>query len=274
MNDTFSFLRFGLLIKKFTKEHAVTYLLYAAAAFGILFLIYGLTVLGVLHGRFPQDAAVIYFMGGSIFGSCLFSAAFYGFFQNHAKGVQYLNLPASHTEKLLLGFLFTQVIFFISFVAVFFLVDQVMCGLYNQFHIMPTNVTPEYIPLYHAKPMNFGDPMVTGSFTVALILSAICHLGSLGFEKHAFVKTALLILVIGAVLMYANFFFMRSMIPEESMPGGMFYSKSLRIGANDAIKGIVFLPKSWTSFLYWFIPGMLYLLFWLSAYFKLKEKQI
>jgi hypothetical protein len=57
MNDTFSFSRFALLTRKFTKEHIVTYVLYLAALGGILTIIYGLVVLTSLEGRFPQDAA-------------------------------------------------------------------------------------------------------------------------------------------------------------------------------------------------------------------------
>ncbi len=274
MNDTFSFSRFGLLFRKFTKEHYVTYILYAAAAFGIIVLIYGLTVLSFLRGRFPPYVSIVYFMISLIFGSALFSASFYGFFHNKAKAIQYLNLPASNTEKLTLGFIFTQFAFFAIFIAGFYLVDQLMCAFYNDFHTPPPHVPPEFASDYIAEPMDFNNPIIKGTIIVALVISSVCHFGSLLFEKNAFVKIALLILIIGAGIFLGNFYSMKALIPEEVMPGGMLYSTSLRVGPAEAIKGIVFLPDTWSNFVYWFLPGMLYLLFWISCYCKLKEKQI
>jgi len=88
MNDIFSFQRFGLLLRKFTKEHLRTYLLYAVSLFGILFVFYGISILNSLHYRFYPDAQQILFITGLILGGSLFSASFYGFFHNKAKGIR------------------------------------------------------------------------------------------------------------------------------------------------------------------------------------------
>lgn len=275
MNDIFSFKRFALLLKKFTKEHASMYLLYIAALSGIIILVYGLTTISVLNTRFPQDAPVIYFDFGICLMGCLFSSSFYGFFNNKAKGIQYINLPASASEKLLLGFLYTQVAFIIVFICMFYCIDHLMVWVYNSLHHTPADVPADYHRMFHAEPLNFNQGMIKGGIIIAFVVMALSHFGSLCFEKNAFVKNALWIIIGGAVYMFYNFYGMRSMIPEESMPGGMpFYNESLRIGTQSQIRGVVYLPDGWAGFLYWFLPAVFYVLFWVSSYFKLKEKQV
>ncbi len=276
MNDTFSLPRFGLLLRKFTKEHYVTYLLYAAATFGVLSVVYGLTVIAVLQGRFPQDAGIVYFLIGLMLGASAFSASFYSFFKNKAKGIQFLNLPASHTEKLTLGFIFTQLVFFAAFLGIFYLVDHLMCGIYNRFHTTPANLPPQFISLYVAEPLNFNLPAIKVAIMIAFVLSAVSHFGSLCFEKHAFVKTALIVLIIIAIFLLGNFYSLKAMIPEQIMPGGLIYNWGFRVGGfnGEEAKGYVSLPEAWSDFVYWFLPVMLYILFWISSFFRMKEKQI
>jgi hypothetical protein len=274
MNDTFSISRFALLTKKFTKEHIVTYLLYLAALGGILIIIYGLVVLSSLGGHFPQDAAEIFYTFGLLFGGSMFAGSFYSFFQNKARGIQFLNLPASHSEKLLLGYIFIQVVFFISFIIMFFFIDRMMVGIFNHFNKIPSGVTPDRMAQYIAQPMTvFGRETIVG-LIVSIVASAIAHYGSLSFEKNAFVKTALITMVLFTGLIYSNYQFAANMLSETNMPGGMFFTNSLRIGTDDAVKGIVLLPAAWDSFISWFLPGLVYTLFWTASYFKLKEKQV
>ncbi|NCI48881.1 hypothetical protein GWC95_03035 [Sediminibacterium roseum] len=275
MNDTFSFSRFGLLLKKFIKEHSTTYLLYIAILAGLLFVLYGFTVLACLNSRFPEEAPVIFFIIGILFMGGLFASTFYSFFNNKAKGIQYLNLPSSHTEKLMIGFLFTQIVFFVVYFIVFFLVDHVMVAAYNKFHKMPANVSPEYIAFYTAKPVDFTNPEILNGITISFIVTAISHYGSLCFEKNAFVKTALLTIIGGVAYMFYSYYGMRTLVPDDVMPGGdNLFNTSLRVGNDETVKGIVHLPAAWTSFLTWFVPGMFYVLFWMGSYFRLKEKQV
>lgn len=275
MNNTFSLPRFGLLLKKFMKEHLSTYLLYIAILAGLLLLVYGLSVLGSLNGKFHAEVPFVFFVLGIIFTGSLFASSFYSFFSNKAKGIQYLNLPSSHTEKLMIGFLFTQVVFFIVYFVVFYLVDQLMVLTFNKFHTTPASVPAEFHSLYVAHPIDFSNEEVTNGITLAFIVTAISHYGSLCFEKNAFVKTALLTIIGGAGFMFYSYYAMKGMISENVMPGGdRLFNSSLRVGSDETVKGIVHLPGSWTTFLTWFIPVIMYVLFWAASYFKLKEKQV
>ena len=149
-----------------------------------------------------------------------------------------------------------------------------MCGFYNQFHKLPEHIFPEELPYYVAKPIDFTDSTAKGAIIVSIVLSAISHFGSLCFEKNAFVKTSLFIISIGAILFYYNFYSMQAMIPEENMPGGSFFNQGIRLGNSPNIKGFISLPPKWYSFVYWFVPGIVYCMFWAGSYFKLKEKQV
>jgi hypothetical protein len=275
MNDIFSLPRFGLLLKKFYKEHISTYLLYIAILFGIALLIYGLTILAVLNGRFPEDAPVIYFVLGIVFMASLFSSSFYSFFNNKAKGIQYLNLPSSHTEKLMIGFLFTQVVFFIIYIAVFVLVDWMMIGLFNHLTKIPADAPAQYRSFYIAQPINLNNPEIINGLSIAFLVSALSHFGSLCFEKNSFVKTALLTIIGGAVYLFYGYYLIKAMIPEEVMPSSnMFFMTQMRVGADDLPRGIVFLPDGLTHLLRWLLPITIYVLFWVASYFKFKEKQV
>ncbi|MES2372370.1 MAG: hypothetical protein V4557_07310 [Bacteroidota bacterium] len=276
MNDTFSFSRFGLLAKKFTKEHIGTYLLYLAALGGILTIILGLVVLVNMGGHhFPQEVPEILYIFGLLIGGSMFAGSFYSFFQNKARGIQYLNLPASHSEKLLLGYVYIQIVFFISFIIMFFLIDRMMIGIFNKFHTIPADATPDRYAGYTAQPMAILGPETTVGLIISIVASAIAHYGSLCFEKNAFVKTALIVMVIFTAILYCNYQFAANMLPEENMPGGMFFTKSLRLGTDhQETKGIVLLPDSWYNFVCWFLPGIVYAFFWTASYFKLREKQV
>ncbi len=274
MNDFFSFKRFGLLVKKFTKEHLHTYLLLGASLFGILLVTCGITVLNMLHWEYQPDAILTIFIGSLMLSICIFNAAFYGFFQHKAKGIQFLHIPASQAEKLALGFLFTQIIFLVTFLVLFSVTDNIMCYWYNHFHKFPEHVLPEELPEYVAHPVNFFSETAKGTIIFSLMLAAVSHFGSLCFEKNAFVKTTICILLIGGAIFYYNFYSMQAMIPEKNMPGGKFFNQGIRLDAGNDLPGFVSLPSSWYYFMYWFIPGFAYVSFWMASYYKLKEKQV
>lgn len=274
MNDIFSIKRFWLLLKKFTKEHIKTYLLYVAGLAGILLVVYGLTLLNFLSDEFPGDMAAFYFFVGIASGSSLFAASFYGFYNNKAKAIQFTNLPASPLEKLTISFLFTQIVFFFSYIAVFLLVDKLMGGLYDHFRTIPKGVGPEQLTRFQSKPINLNAPFMRGLIIFSFVLSSVAHLGSLRFEKNAFIKTALLFIPVAFGHAMYGFYSMRALISEELMPNGIVYNDSIRVGNEEVMKGIVSLPQSWSDFIYWLLPVMVYVLFWTASYFKLKEKQV
>ena len=149
-----------------------------------------------------------------------------------------------------------------------------MVGIFNHFNKIPPGVTPDRIAQYIAQPMEIFGRVTSIGLIVSILAATIAHYGSLCFEKNAFVKTALIVMAIFMSVIYCNYEFAKSMLPEENMPGGLFFTTSIRIGTYESTKGIILLPDAWYNFIRWFLPGLVYALFWTASYFRLKEKQV
>jgi hypothetical protein len=274
-NNVFNLGRFGILLRKHLKENVRRYLLYAAMLTGIQFVLQGfVTVIGTKSNGFPQAPMIGIFILTLLFSGSIFSSLSYSFFQNKAKGIQFLQMPSSALEKIIVSFLMTQVLFFIIFMGSYYIVNWLMCTLYNSMAVIPANATPESIEFYKAHVYDFRDITGIASIILFFVISAIAHFGSLAFEKNSFVKTGLGVIAIGSILLWLNYVSLRSMIPEEIMPDGMFYSNGMRVGPYETTKGVIMLPQSWTGFINYFLPLSLYIIFWMASFFKLKEKQV
>ena len=266
--------RFLLLLRKFSKENRKIYLLYSAGFFGILLLAYGIIVLSSLHSIFPRDLQQVLFVFGLLLGGSFFSASFYGFFAYPSKGIQFLQLPVSNSEKLLLSFMCTQFVYFFTFMLIFLFTDWILCAFYNQFAAIPDGVTPIQLTYYKATRLDLGDLRNLLAILAFFILSSIAHFGSLTFTKHAFVKTAIVFIIVWTTLGFYNQYLMVFLIPVEIMPHGMFFTDSFRIGPAKAPVGLVTLSEQWSLSISYTIPVIIYASFWTGSYFKLKEKQV
>ncbi|MES2328495.1 MAG: hypothetical protein V4539_02765 [Bacteroidota bacterium] len=274
MNDIFSFKRFGLLLKKHFAEEYKQYLLLSAGALGIMLVFHALTTIGSLNREFDTNMHEVIFIIGFIFGGAIFASLTYHFFQNNAKGIRFLELPSSHLEKLAVMFVVTQLVFFAGFLLLFYINDWLMCTFYNTVSSTPKNIPPERLPYFHANLYRLDTAWAKLSMVLFFVISSIAHFGSLAFRKIAFIKIALCVIIIGAAVLWLNFTYMRSLIPESSMPGGTFFTDSVRLQTENASRGFVLLPDNWINTIKVVLPGVLYLSFWTGSYFKLKEKQV
>lgn len=274
MNDVFSFRRFGLLLKKHLTEEYKQYLLLSAGALGIMLVLNTLSTLENLHNEFNTNMHEVIFAIGFIFGGSIFASMTYHFFQNNAKGIRFMQLPASHLEKIVVMFVVTQVIFFVGFIILFYINDWIMCTVYNMFVTIPKNIPAERLSFFHADLYRMDTVWAKRAITFFFVFSSIAHFGSIGFRKIAFIKIALCVIIVGFIITWLNFTFMRSLIPEPNMPGGMFYSISLRLESENVSRGFVLLPDNWTNVIDLVLPVVLYISFWTGSYYKLKEKQV
>lgn len=276
MNNAFSFFRFWFLLKKYLSENRKSIGLYTIGLFLFLFVLFGLIVLSSLHSNFPADLQTGLFAIGLLFGGSIFSSSFYGFFSNKPKAIRFINLPATTGEKFLLGFIITQVLFFVVFIVFFSTIDQLMCGLYNNNVAPPAWVLPYDRQLnFHATPLDFfGERNNQIYIMLFFILSAFMHLGSLSFEKNAFILTSLFIILAFTIIVFYNNRLMIGLIPETIVPRGKFFNDSFRIDNGKTIKGVVSLPEKWDQLLSILIPASIFICCWSATYFKLKEKQV
>jgi len=127
---------------------------------------------------------------------------------------------------------------------------------------------------YHANLFDLTASSAQQSIVVFLVLSAVMHFGSLSFQKLAFIKMALCVILVAGTIYWLNFTGLRSLIHETNMPGGKYFSDSIRLGDEEQTRGFVVLPDQWKNTIRIVLPGVLYLSFWTASYFKLREKQI
>ncbi|MBN9295484.1 MAG: hypothetical protein J0I41_00670 [Filimonas sp.] len=217
----------------------------------------------------------IIFLLSILFSSTIFSSLSYSFFSNKAKGIQYLQLPASESEKILVSFIVSQVFFYIAFMACYYATNSIMCTLYNSFSdFKAKGATPETLKYYKATLFDcIKDNEGWYSIIASFILSAVAHFGSLTFEKNAYVKTSLLIMPLAALILWLNYTIPHVLIGKEAMGRGLLYNTGVRVG-DYQLQKLLKLPATWSNFLSYFVPLSLYFCFWIASYFKLKEKQV
>lgn len=275
MNNQFSFSRALLLLRKNLKENGKSYLLMFIAGFGIILLIYGLLIVGSFHNMFPTGDRKMLFTIGLFLGGTLFSASFYSFFKSQPKTIQFLLLPATTGEKLLIGFILTQIVYIIVFLVSFTSIDWLMCTIYNEFVSIPKWIIEQEKHYYKAAYLFNSDTVLIKEILVMyFITTSIAHLGSLSFINNAYVKTVILFILTVVALMFLNNKMLGLMIPEPIMPHGKYFTDSFRIGDKHQPTGIVILPSNWHTIIAFFLPIFIYVSCWAMSYLKIKEKQI
>lgn len=275
MNNQFSINRVLLLLRKNFKENGRSYLLMFIAGLGIILFIYGLLIVASLHNMFPSGDRKMLFTIGLFLGGTLFSASFYSFFKSQPKSIQFILLPATIGEKLMIGFILTQLVYIIVFLISFTSIDWFMCTIYNEFVSVPKWIVEQEKHYYKAVYLFDSDTVPIKEILVMyFITTSIAHLGSLSFINNAYVKTAILFILTVVALIFLNNKMMGLLIPEPIMPHGKYFTDSFRIGDKHQPTGIVSLPNLWRSTIAWFLPIFIYLSCWTMSYFKIKEKQI
>lgn len=273
MNQVFNFGRWALLTGKHWNENKKKYLLGLGSIGALLVLWYLFLILTNPPHAMREDVQVItYFVGLFLIG-CLFASMWFGELSDGPKGMQYLLVPASTFEKLLTALLYAVLLFFICYTIVYYVVDVIMVRVCNAVDAARGIGTPGKVQtiVNIFRPGNMNDSsVIVYLYLIYLVVQAGFLLGSVYFSKYSFVKTAIAML---AVFLFFVFFLGKVM--NGIMPAG-HYSESmfayrLYEGSRDKIVRIPAYVSDTILFLlkYAFAP-----LFWVTAYFRLKEKEV
>lgn len=203
MNNTFELKRFGLVFKKLIFErwlHLVgsfvlatlfTWFLYSA--FGI-HLTYDTNIVTP-----PLDA----FAMGAVFGGIYWVFTGFSYFSNDTEGYSYLMLPASHFEKWLCSILLLGL--FLVFFCLYF---RVLDTVYLADFLRKKSGQKDYQKILEsAYVMGFwADKRVDleGCYSAFFNATGVMAVGSLYFNKNAFIKTTLITLVFFVSLTILN----------------------------------------------------------------------
>ncbi|MDP9078564.1 MAG: hypothetical protein M3O71_14120 [Bacteroidota bacterium] len=256
MNNVFNLKRFGRLFKKQFSEHYKTYLMALSVLLGVMLV--GGSFLVYLIGE-PIDLGmqvvlfvVIFYLAGTIFTSTIFADT-----GNHTKAIAYFTLPASHFEKFLVGWLFSYVIFTLVYTGSFYLILLFLLNI-------------KHWPNQHITVLNIFSGQTQILFIAFSLLHSISIWGAIFFKRLHFIKTAFCFFISVVMLTLVNTSFIESMVGREVRPATpfsniMFYENNRNIA--------VAVSRHDDTLIFWILVSVT-VVFWVAAYYRLKERQV
>jgi hypothetical protein len=266
MTATFSFSRLFKLLRKQWFENTRLYIFSTLALLALLGLVFLLWISA--SGRyFREEGTYIIFTFGAYIAGTVFSSMSFHMLGDKAKGSYWLGFPASHLEKLLSVIFYNVIFFSIVYCACFFLIKSVALT-YVDYLIAAKPGHYSYHPMEWKN--GFGEVFsyfIYGFFA----LQAFYMLGSVYFSRFSFVITT----VIGAALLFA-FALYSVYLSKNYLPDGYHWSGSYVTQYNqnwESFRRFELSPftKDLLSYSVKFIWAPL---FWVVAWFRLKEKEI
>ncbi|HMI63618.1 MAG TPA: hypothetical protein VK518_22030 [Puia sp.] len=279
-HSSFRFSRWILLIKKHWAENSRRYLLSLLAIAGLQIAWYSFIL--AMDKYDPLDTFFqysAYFVGLYLVG-CLYANSLFTALSSRKEGLGYLALPASQLEKLLCTVLFGVVFFFISFTLLFYLVDIPMVQFANHLivkyprFIPDTNQLIQPVKVYNIFTAEGGMIPEKNFHTFLLGYFAVQSaflLGSVYFTRYSFIKT-----VVYALLFMLVFVVFQSQILQYMLPDGWhtdltFWHKGDFLAGEEQIVRLSSLTEKLFIYLAFFsLPPI----FWVIAYYRLKEKEL
>ncbi|MCC6290137.1 MAG: hypothetical protein IT249_19840 [Chitinophagaceae bacterium] len=264
MQNSFSFSRLWLLIKKQWFDNAKLYSLSALALTGILIIIFTIWWLANKQDHYFNEASTYgIFLAVLFVAGFIFSSTSFGVLGDKAKGIYWLSVPATPLEKLICGFFYSFIVFTVVYFTSFWLVKHITFFLIE---LNPQNT------LRKADDNDVFKRIVLPNFLYAFFaLQALFMLGSVYFERFAFIKTVLVSVFIAFIFVMFLQFIVNNLLPEHF---GTRSFTEFRVYENDDAVKIYKLPN-WIGAVieplakFIWVPVLL-----IATYFRLKEKEI
>lgn len=266
MTTTFSFSRLLQLIKKQWVENTRLYFFSVLALLGMLGLVF-LFWVTANGNHYNEDGTYFIFIGGLYISGAVFASMSFSMLGDKAKGTYWLGFPASHLEKLLCMIFYSVIVFTLVYVACFFIVKSIAIAYIRQ--LVADNPSDySFNPIDWSNPRGFIEVFrvfIYGFFAV----QSFYLLGSVYFSRFSFILStvvgAALLFVFGIYIVYLA----KNGLPDNydwnggnvrQYTGTELRSYELSSFVKDAI--------SFAAKFFW-AP-----VFWVAAWFRLKEKQI
>lgn len=276
MNPTFDLGRWALLVKQHWIENKKRYLLSIAAMAGILFMWFFFVALSDQSDPMNADVQRGTYFFLLLVGGCFYASQFYKDLGSRSRAINYLLIPASSFERLLVSLLYVVVLFFLVFTAIYYIVDTIMVMAVNMLHPTYSEANASGV-LRQASVVNvFGRTIgkVNGTplfFAAYFALQAAFLLGSVYFEKYSFVKTVISLFTVLLGLWLINSFLFEAILPEGGMNGlGSFLVTNNKTETTYLVE----LPTVMSDILGMLARWAFPIFFWVITYFRLKEKEV
>jgi hypothetical protein len=258
MNNIFNVNRFCRLFIKHTVEHFKSYLMSLTVLIGVMLLGGSFITYMIFDSFMPIAMQSVLFVSILLLAGTIFTSTIFADMGDNKKAIASLTLPASHFEKYLVAWLYSVIIFIVVFTGSFYLILLLLANLKH----FPGQA-PQLFNVFHNQ---MGAPV----FLLFALLQSIAFYGAIRFKKLHFIKTAFAFFIGIAILVLINQAMLsislrKSVLP--TMPFGM-----LRFTENSQEKAIS-LGRNQGDYATWLII-ILVIIFWVAAYFRLKEKQV
>lgn len=274
MNPFFSFSRFGLLVAKHWADNKKRYGLTVLAFIGLLIAWFVFTMLTTENGMpMAKDIQQITFFLSLFTAGTLYASQYFRDLGSRPKGINFLLVPASAFEKLLCGLLYTVLLFFAVFVAVFYLVDVLMVGIANTFAGAEALAgKPSVVNVFKIILVRFNKDSTINFLLFFFSVQSAFLLGSIYFEKYSFIKTIISGFIGGFILFCFMYFFNEVLLPPGDYPMGFLTAYRVRVdGVNDRLVQV----PHWIGEVFRFLAMYAVAPFlWVVTYYRLKEKQV
>jgi len=257
MNKIFHARRFGRLFLKHTSERYKSYLMSLVVLIGVMLL--GGSFL-VYMASLPLDISVqtgffliILLLAGTIFTSTIFADL-----GDKKKAGVWLLLPASHFEKFLVAWIWSFVIFIVVYTISFYGATLFALNL-KHFQGHPLQI------------LNIFDDNLVEMYVVYAFLHGVAICGAVYFEKLHFIKTAFVFFISLGILIITNKVLMGALLGREVEAAPPF--SGIRFVEDGHFADVMLATKLQDHYLAILI-ALLALIFWIAAYYRVKEKQV
>ena len=256
MHNIFNPSRFASLFKKHTLEHFRKNVLSILVLSAIMFSFFLFFVL--VSRPASNDWQHAFFVFFILLAISIYACGIFSDLGDKRKAIATLTLPASHLEKFAVSWIYSFIIAPLIFVVVFYM------ALFAAVNIA---AGPKSITIINVFSLRF---IWSDFLPIFILLHSFSLLGAIFFQKHHFIKTALAAFISFVALIIVNKQLLKGLIGIDTM--SVFPFLGVLFVENDRYYFLDFTANK-SLFLYVAFSTVAILL-WVTAYFKLKEKQV
>lgn len=271
MNNTLNFNRIGLLIKRQWLEFGRIYLATLGIITVIIVAFYGYIVINnISYGRIYPGALFfrepLFIILGLLYITIV-STNYFAHLGQKPKATIDLLIPASASEKLITGVIFTSILSFFIYVFIFNVVDMIFVNrIIAHYHYQESldlinrtaKIAPKQSSYLFKQYLQKDHRLVSTALScVSILISSIFFLGSIYFNKFHYIKTLVSIITFGAIYMaimakYVQIIFKgkMSIVRTESM------------------------SENQTMWMVFSVVLLFTIIFYIISYIRLKEKEV
>jgi hypothetical protein len=268
MITTFSFPRLLQLIRKQWFENSRLYLFSTLALLGMLGL--GMFFWIIADGKsYSEDSLYVIFVFGLFIAGAVFASMAFSMLGNKEKGTYWLAFPASHLEKLICMIFYNVVVFTVVYCACFFFLKSMAVAYVNSLVAGDPQAYSFRRSVWDSNRSFLGIlPYFIYCF---FAVQAFYMLGSVYFPRFSFVITT----IVGSALIFVFVYYSMELLKGSFNEGYSWNGDHLRKYEGDFSTYQRYeLSPVLTNLLSFGVKYIWAPVFWVVAWFRLKEKQI